>query len=405
MNDDRVINSLSPKALGERVGERGRPENSPTAFSPPPAPPPPAGGGRKTYRPPLPRRPHPHGPVLLTPLARSLKRAWPEAQLDMLVLPGTQGALEGNPDIANVIALPQRVGLGEKLAQLRGLWRRYDLALSPLPTDRARLFCWAAGRQRVGLLQPDGERAKALLLNRWTTFDDLDTHTVVMGLRLAELLGVNPVAEVVPPAAPWEPVAAKLAALPAGQAYAVLHPYPKFNYKMWTPAGWVALARWLRGRGLMIVLTGGPEAAERDYAERIAAELAASDAGVLNLAGQLSLGATAELIRRARFFAGPDTAVTHIAAATGTPTLALFGPSNPVKWGPWPAGRTTLDSPWPRRGSGRHGNVHLLQGESEHGCVPCLLEGCERHVDSGSECLRTLTAERVIAAAEALLTP
>lgn len=343
------------------------------------------------------------GDVLLTtPLARSLKRAWPEAQLDMLVLPGTQGALEGNPDIANVIALPQRVGVLEKLGQLRRLWRRYDLAVSPLPTDRARLFCWAAGRLRVGVLQAKGERSKALLLNRWTTFDDLDTHTVAMGLRLAELIGVNPVAEVVPPAAPWEKVAAKLTALPQGQAYAVLHPYPKFNYKMWTPAGWVALARWLHERGLHVVLTGSPEPAERDYAGRIATEVGD---GVQNLAGQLSLGETAELIRRAALFAGPDTAVTHIAAATGTPTLALFGPSNPVKWGPWPSGRTSLDSPWPRQGSGRQGNVYLLQGESERGCVPCLLEGCERHIDSGSECLRTLTAERVIAAAEALLTP
>ncbi len=342
------------------------------------------------------------GDVLLTtPLARSLKRAWPEAQLDVLVLPGTQGALEGNPDIAKVIALPQRVGLLEKIGQLRGLWRRYDLAVSPLPTDRARLFCWAAGRQRVGLLQPRGnERLKALLLNRSANFDDLDTHTVAMGLRIAELLGIAPVAEVVPPAAPWEPVAEKLGAV-AAASFAVLHPYPKFNYKMWTADGWVALARHLQARGFAVVLTGGPEAAERDYAESIARSVGA---GVLNLAGELSLGATAELIRRARLFVGPDTAVTHIAAATGTPTLALFGPSNPVKWGPWPKDRRTLASPWSRQGSGRQGNVHLLQGEDARGCVPCLLEGCQRHVDSGSDCLTTLPAARVIAAAESLLT-
>ena len=45
----------------------------------------------------------------------------------------------------------------------------------------------------------------------------------------------------------------KLAALPAGASYAVLHPYPKFNYKMWTPAGWIALVRWLRERSLQVV--------------------------------------------------------------------------------------------------------------------------------------------------------
>jgi len=333
------------------------------------------------------------GDVLLTtPLARSLKRAWPQAQLDVLVLPGTEGALEGNSDIANVIALPQRVGLGEKIGQLRSLWRRYDLAVSALPTDRAHLYCWAAGRWRVGLLQPRGnERFKALLLNQWATFDDLDTHTVAMGLRIAELLGIEPSLDVVPPRA---------AVNSPAQPYVVLHPHPKFQYKMWTEAGWIALARWLQGRGLLVVLTGGPEAAERAYAERIAQ---GCSAGVRNLAGELSLGATAELIQRARIFVGPDTAVTHIAAATGTPTLALFGPSNPVKWGPWPSTWKTLASPWPRCGSGRQGNVYLMQGENEKGCVPCLLEGCQRHVDSGSDCLLKLPAWRVIAAVETML--
>lgn len=341
------------------------------------------------------------GDVLLTtPLARSMKSAWPEAQIDALVLPGTEGALAGNPDFARVIALPQRVGLIEKLAQLRGVWQQYDLAVSPLATDRARLFCRAAGRYRVGLLQAQGERSKRWLLNQWAVFDDLDTHTVTMGLRIAERLGIPPRAEVVAPAAPWTTVAGKLAALPAGASYAVLHPYPKFNYKMWTPAGWIALVRWLRERSLQVVLTGGPDAAEHAYAEQIVRE---TGDRALNLAGQLSLGETAELIRRAALFVGPDTAVTHIAAATGTPTLALFGPSNPVKWGPWPQGWTSPDSPWPRHGSGQQGNVYLLQGEDARGCVPCLLEGCDRHVDSSSACLQTLHLDRVIEAASRLL--
>ena len=214
-----------------------------------------------------------------------------------------------------------------------------------------------------------------------------------MGLRVAELLGIDPHFDVVAPSA-----AANIN-IPA-QPYVVLHPYPKFQYKMWTEAGWIELARWLQGRGLKVLLTGGPEAAECAYAERIAQ---ACLPGVRNLAGELSLGATAELIQQARLFVGPDTAVTHIAAATGTPTLALFGPSNPVKWGPWPSGWKTLASPWSRRGSGRQGNVYLMQGESEAGCVPCLLEGCQRHVDSGSDCLLKLPADRVITAVETML--
>ncbi|MBI3523169.1 MAG: glycosyltransferase family 9 protein [Betaproteobacteria bacterium] len=354
------------------------------------------------------------GDVLLTtPLARSLKRAWPEAKLDMLVFRGTEGALQGNPDIAQVITVPRRATLGEKFAQLRSsfysLWRDYDLALSPLPTDRAHLYCWIAGKQRIGLLQPLAQgRLKRLLLNQWEPFDDLDTHTVAMGLRLAEMLGITLCYEVAPPRATPQQTDALLARLGSladtDTPFAVLHVYPKFNYKMWPQTAWVALAQWLHTRGLGVVLTGGSEADELAYVagivDSITRHLPAA-AHTLNFAGSLSLGETAELIRRARLYVGPDTAVTHIAAATGTPVIALFGPSNPVKWGPWPSDWNTADSPWKRRGSGRQGNVFLLQGPGD--CVPCLLEGCDRHVNSGSECLRMLTVDTVIQAATILL--
>lgn len=348
------------------------------------------------------------GDVLLaTPLARSLKRAWPEAALDMLVLQGTAGALEGNPDIAAVIEVSRGGSLAEQFAQMRRLWRRYDLAVSPLPTDRARLACWIAGRRTVGFIERRSkDRFKRLLLDRWDYFDDLDTHTVSMGLRIAGLLGIAPNFAVVPPrAAPAQQQAlvARFAPLD-GKPFAVLHPFPKFRYKMWQDAGWIALARWLNERGLGVVLSGGPDAAEREYAENIFRAVSGSTSGgALNLAGSLSLGETAEVIRRAQLFVGPDTVATHIAAATGTPTLALFGPSNPVKWGPWPSDWASSASPWPRRGSGRQGNVYLLQGEDERDCVPCMQEGCERNIASSSQCLQNMSVPTVIAAAGKLL--
>lgn len=344
------------------------------------------------------------GDVLLaTPLARSLKRAWPVAEIDMLVFEDSAAVLENNPDIAAVIAVPRRAGFAERIRELRGLWRRYDLAVAPLATDRARLYAWAAGRRRVGLVVPGlKDRAKTLLLDRYISFDDRDTHTVTMGLRLAEMLGVAPCYEVVPPGIATDALDALLARLAPldGQHFAVLHPYPKFAYKMWAQPAWIALATWLQQRGLGLVFTGGAEPAELAYVDAIAAALPAGPL-TINLAGSLTLGATAELIRRARLYVGPDTAITHIAAATGTPTVALFGPSNPVKWGPWPKGRTSDDSPWQRRGSGRQGNVFLLQGPGD--CVPCMLEGCQRNVLSRSDCLDQLATPTVIAAAEAIL--
>lgn len=344
------------------------------------------------------------GDVLLaTPLARSLKRAWPEAALDVLVFQDTVGVLAENPDIAAVIGVPRRTGFAASLAELREMWRRYDLALTPLATDRARFYCWAAGRRRAGFINPGvKDRAKALLLDRYLEFDDRDTHTVAMGLRLAEVLGIPPCYEVVPPGITPENLEALLARLGRlkGRAFAVLHPYPKFTYKMWTPTAWIALAQWLHLRGLGVVFSGGAEPAELAYVDAIVRELP-DDGRTFNLAGALNLGATTELIRRACLYVGPDTAATHIAAATGTPTVALFGPSNPVKWGPWPRGWTSAASPWQRRGSSHQGNVFLLQGPGD--CVPCMLEGCQRHVRSSSDCLEQLPVGMVIDAAESLL--
>ena len=171
---------------------------------------------------------------------------------------------------------------------------------------------------------------------------------------------------------------------------AVLHPYPKFRYKMWHEAGWIEVARWLTDNGFRVALTGSPDADERAYVETIATQL--PDA--LNLCGKLSLGGTAVLLARAKFYVGPDTAVTHMAAASGVPTIALFGPSDPVKWGPWPQGHPATNNPWQRLGNQRQGNVQLVQGPGV--CVPCKLEGCDRHINSTSDCLQAIPAAAII---------
>ncbi|MBI3937501.1 MAG: glycosyltransferase family 9 protein [Betaproteobacteria bacterium] len=341
------------------------------------------------------------GDVLLaTPLMRSVKRAWPEAALDALVFEGTQGVLTANPDVRRVLAIPERPGLMRHLAFALRLLRRYDLALSVVPGDRPTLYAFLAGKRRAGLLlDTHKERWKRRLLDRWTAFDDLNTHTVLMNLALADALGIERRAEVT---IAWtgedETRVEALLGDCRSQSFALLHTYPKFNYKMWHRAGWRALAEWLDAQGMRIVLSGGPDAAETEYVASVRTNMLH---GTVNLAGKLTLAQTACLVSRARLFVGPDTAVTHFAAALGVPTVALFGPSNPVKWGPWPQSYRDHANPWRRFGAQRQGNVILLQGTNS--CVPCLLEGCERHVASFSDCLQELSVTRVIAAAQELL--
>jgi heptosyltransferase-3 len=339
------------------------------------------------------------GDVLLaTPLLRSLRRAWPQAAVDVLVYAGTEHILEGNPDLGRVMTIAQRPGFAEHLRLLRGLWGRYDLALASQQSDRSHLYAWVAARRRVGVV-PDESRSSAwkrASCESYEVLDDVNTHTVVQNLRLADLLGIARCPEVVPPQG------GEQASAPAGP-YAVVHPVPNFEYKRWTREGWARLIEWLRGRGLAVVLTSGPAQGERDYCASLA-----GTPGVTNLAGRLSFAALAGLLRGARLYVGPDTSVTHLAAACGVPTLALYGPSNPVKWGPWPVGCADDPSPWRMLGRPwqRRENVLLLQGVQPAdlgNCLPCRLEGCERHVASKSRCLTEMPHEQVIAAAGELL--
>ena len=332
------------------------------------------------------------GDVLLaTPLIRSLKQAWPEARIDALVFAGTQGVLAGNPDLDQVLTVPERPGFATHVALLARLFRRYDLALSLVPGDRPTLYAGLAGRRSLGLLvdQPD-QRWKQKLLDQWAPFDAVNTHTVRSHLSLVTALGVTPLPDVVTAWLPDDAAAVDALLGKPCAPLAVLHPYPKFRYKMWREDGWIEVARWFIANGFRVALTGSPDADERAYVDAIARQL--PDA--LNLAGRLTLGGTAALLARAKFFVGPDTAITHMAAASGVPTIALFGPSDPVKWGPWPKGHAATANPWQRLGDQRVGNVQLIQGRAA--CVPCKLEGCERHTGSASDCLRAITAQAVI---------
>ncbi|MDD5329779.1 MAG: glycosyltransferase family 9 protein [Sulfuricella sp.] len=351
--------------------------------------------------------------LLVTPLIRSLRLAWPNAKLEVLVFDSTRGILANNPDIDRIITVPERPRLGEHLSLLAKLWRRYDLAISTLPGDRPTLYAWLAGKRRIGLLSPAADQAwKRRLLDAWTPFDNETTHTVRMYLALADLLGIERQHEVV---LAWSRAQADrvkellLSVAPSpqpspvkgegvNQPYAVLHVYPKFGYKTWHRPGWADLARWLESRSIRTVLTGSSAPDELAYIAELLPDLPAS---TVNLAGQLDFGEVACLLAGASIYVGPDTAVTHIAAASGVPTVALFGPSNPVKWGPWPKGFGGPGNPFSLKGTQRAGNVVLMQGEGE--CVPCFQEGCQRHVNSLSDCLQQLASGRIIEAAQGLL--
>jgi heptosyltransferase III len=329
------------------------------------------------------------GDVLLTtPLIRSLKRGYPDCAIEALVFAGTQGILSGNPDLAGVMTIPERPSLRDSLSLCSRLSRRYDLAVSTQTGDRPTFLAWLAGRRRAGPLETGRSSASLKSLALHLSYrTDRSEHRVRDLLRLADLLGIPPCQEIVCPQGAVRP------GLLPRQPYAVLHAAPKFTYKRWTGAGWRALAAGLRARGLGVVAIGADT--DRPYLDSVWC-----DDDVLRYDGALAWPEVSALIRAARVYIGPDTAVTHLAAATGTPTVALYGPTDPRVWGPWPAGG--LDTPWAAAGTiERRGNVWLVQNPLP--CLPCQREGCERRLDSHSQCLDELPAAQVIAAVDQAL--
>lgn len=343
------------------------------------------------------------GDVLLaTPLLRSLRLAYGHALLDVLVYRGTEGILQGNPDVNHLFTVSKDPGLREYLSLVSRIFRRYDLALTTQGGDRPALYTLEAAPQRVNIVPPHRpqEAWKRLIAKGWTELDDRDTHTVIQNLRLCDVLDIPRHYDVIPPESPESSRALKKR-LPFdmdGRPYAVFHMVPLRYYKRWTLEGWAELADHLAAKGFSIVITGGGDEEEKAYLRSAVSSMSRS---VVNLAGELTFREVTSLLRSCRVYVGPDTAVTHLAAATGAPTVALYGPTNPVKWAPWPCGHRQDKNPFGRKGTQRVGNVLLIQGQGD--CVPCHQEGCERHRRSKSRCLEELSPQTVIEGVDGFL--
>jgi heptosyltransferase-3 len=332
------------------------------------------------------------GDVLLTtPLIRTLRKGFPNAILDTLVFRGSDRILKGNPDLDHVLTMSERPSAKETLATIGRLWRRYDLVVSTQGGDRPTFFSLVAGRRRVGLVPHAGHGAwwKRRAYHRAVAAEP-DCHRVEHLFGLADALGLARQLDIVCPQG-----SSANAVAPKG-AYAVLHANPLYRYKRWNDTGWRQLARGLAERGLAVVATEGRDPAERAYVDSLWGE---TDS-VIRERGQLDWSGLAALLKDASVYVGPDTSMTHLAAGSGCPTVALYGPTSPRLIGPWPVGG--LAEPWAHAGTiQRRANVWVVQNPLP--CLPCEKLGCEGHLDSRSQCLDELSANHVLVAVDQAL--
>jgi heptosyltransferase III len=326
------------------------------------------------------------GDVLVsTPVLQALKEAWPEAEVSFLVPLGTEAMLADHPLLAGLFVLDRHHG------SLSGVWRlirelrrrRFDAVLELSGGDRGAFFALASGaRERVGFARPRQPLwQRCGLFTRLLPRPPVKMHLVEQNLEAVRALGVSPVNPRL--SFFWndrveEGIARWLAAnYLSAKGFVVMHPGAGWRFKCWTPAGYIRIIEALMGDwGLPVVLTGSPAAHEQELLQEI---LAVCRTRPLNLAGRLTLKELGALISKARFFFGMDSAPMHLAAAVGTPAVALFGPSGVFNWGPWGQGHLVLQQDWE--------------------CVPCGQDGCDG--SKISRCLVELDPEEVLRRMEA----
>jgi len=163
----------------------------------------------------------------------------------------------------------------------------------------------------------------------------------------------------------------------AKKGWITINPFSRWSYKEWGIEKWRQLASstWEK-YDLPSLIVGSQEERER------AAELFRNmPSPIYNLAGKTSLREIGALLKMSRLHIGVDSAAPHIAAAVGTPTVTIYGPSDWRDWAP----------------PGEKNKVVLPDMD----CAPCHQKGCD---GSGlSRCLEIINADQVMAAVEELL--
>jgi len=296
--------------------------------------------------------------VLTTPVLDALKKRLPQAQITMMVGPWSSEVVARHPAIDRLLLCqfpgfqraPQKVltpyiMLFSLARQLRR--NNYDIAINLRPD-----FWWGATvlylariPRRVGYAIAPGTP----FLNHAVPFHAPELATV-SNLRLASValaaMGYAPLAE------PYTPAQYPLAFTPTAEEYAaiqqrllkdgiaedtpvvVIHPGTGGEVKLWRNDAWAHCANALptlltTTAHVRIILTGS--ANERPMLEQIAGGMTMPPVMLTDL----TVGQLAAVLGRADLVLGVDNGPLHLAVAQGTPTIQLFGPTDPHVFGPW----------------------------------------------------------------------
>ncbi|MEM8496985.1 MAG: putative lipopolysaccharide heptosyltransferase III [Pseudomonadota bacterium] len=327
-----------------------------------------------------------HGDVLLaTPVFRALKRHMSGIEVDALIYSYAGDLLETCEHIDQIHSVDRQwknSGVKRLLSEERALLkqlraREYDLLV--VLTDQWRsIFLSKVLQPRESVALSFAKRQRAFWKKSFTRNYPSIEHRYMVDLHLDALrclgLPIDAEDEVVAlrvSDAAIEVMNERLAHLDlSDNPYVLVHPTSRGMHKSWDPGAYAEVIDSLQAGGKQVVISAAPDEHEMAFVRSVLDQCRSAP---VDFGGQLSLMQLAALIQKAERLLCVDSVPMHMAAALGTPLLALFGPTDEQQWGP--VGE----------------RIEIMA--SKRPCRPCLKQGCG---GSGrSQCMSDLSAERV----------
>ncbi|MEW6593513.1 MAG: lipopolysaccharide heptosyltransferase I [Thermodesulfobacteriota bacterium] len=313
------------------------------------------------------------GDVIHTlPALHCLRRHYPEAHITWLVEKAAADVVVGHPALDRVLVAGRREWItewraGGRRSAFSKAWHfvrelrdsRYDLLVDFQGLLKSGIWvALARARRKVGFGRGmEHAEMSYLFLNERLPAVSMEMHAVDRELHLLRAIGVEcPEVRFDLPLTAADHLAAQNLLESCGMAldqpFIAINPMTTWPTKHWRPEKFAELADRLAGAGRKVVFTGGP--ADRSGIAAIGAMMRQPP---VNLAGATTLKTLAALFGRAQAVVSTDTGPMHIAAAMGTPVVALFGPTAPWRTGPYGA---------------KHQVIRLGLD-----CSPCLKKQCQ----------------------------
>lgn len=311
------------------------------------------------------------------PVLRHMKLAWPAAEIYWWIDAGLAPLLENDPDLQGIVrferkrwASPRNWGeMCHSICWLRA--QKFDLVVDLQSLARSGAFAWLAdGGLLVGLNEiREGARGFFdVAVSRPTQH----THAVDWYLSVLPHLGITVRQEFT-----WLPEQKRINAALCDRwktsrgRWIAFQPGARWNSKRWPVEHFSKLAKLIQTElpSHFISILGGKD--DQQLGETIAS---ASPTRCLNLAGRLSLPEMVEWIRISDLMVTNDTGPMHVAAALRKPVVAMFGPTDSRRTGPYGQVDRVLRQPPP--------------------CAPCFKGECSYF--KPLECLRAITPEQVL---------